>query len=73
MANDLLADLKDLHQQATKERSHFYVGKCCERAIDEITRLRAALDLSRSALLTFERHCEDTRAALTNLSRCIDT
>ena len=38
-------DIKDrllgLHEQATKERSHFYVGKCCQDAIDELDRLKA--------------------------------
>lgn len=36
-----------------------------ERAFDEITRLRAALDVARTALLTVERRCEEGRAELT--------
>lgn len=38
--NDILDDLEDLLQQATTERSHFYVAKCCKAAIEEIKRLR---------------------------------
>lgn len=38
--NDILDDLEDLLKQATTERSHFYVAKCCREAIDEIKRLR---------------------------------
>lgn len=38
--SDILADLADLHQQATTERSHDYVGLCCKRAIKEIRELR---------------------------------
>jgi predicted DNA-binding protein len=37
---DILDDLRDLHKQATTERSHYYVAKCCERAIAEIEDLR---------------------------------
>lgn len=37
---DILDDLKDLHKQATTERSHYYVASCCERAIAEIESLR---------------------------------
>lgn len=37
---DILADLVDLHKQATTEKSHYYVAACCKRAILEITRLR---------------------------------
>lgn len=40
---DILDDLRDLHKQATTERSHYYVAKCCERSIAEIERLRVAL------------------------------
>lgn len=40
---DILDKLKDLHKQATTERSHFYVAKCCEEAIGEIAALRAGL------------------------------
>lgn len=40
---DILERLIDLHKQATVERSHFYVAKCCQDAIQEIARLRLAL------------------------------
>lgn len=40
---DILEALRDLHKQATTERSHYYVAKCCEDAIKEITLARAAL------------------------------
>jgi hypothetical protein len=38
---DILDDLRDLHKQATTERSHYYTARCVLRAIDEIERLRA--------------------------------
>lgn len=38
---DILDDLRDLHKQATTERSHYYVAKCALRAIEEIESLRA--------------------------------
>lgn len=37
---DILDSLKDLLKQATTERSHYYVAKCCRDAICEIKRLR---------------------------------
>lgn len=37
---DILDRLRDLLKQATTERSHFYVAKCCRDAIAEIERLR---------------------------------
>lgn len=40
---DILEDLRNLHKQATTERSHYYVGKCCLRAIAEIEELRRAV------------------------------
>lgn len=40
---DILEKLRDLHKQATTERSHFYVASCCGEAIGEIARLRAEL------------------------------
>ena len=45
MSGDILERLIDLHKQATTERSHYYVGKCCKDAISEIRRLRAGLSL----------------------------
>lgn len=38
--NRLLADLDDLHKQATKEHSHYYVAGVVKRCIAEIRRLR---------------------------------
>lgn len=40
---DILDDLIDLKKQATTERSHYYVASCCDRAIEEIERLRRAV------------------------------
>lgn len=37
---DILDKLKELHTQATTERSHYYVGSCAREAIAEIERLR---------------------------------
>lgn len=37
---DILDQLEDLLKQATTERSHYYVAKCCRDAIAEIKRLR---------------------------------
>ena len=37
---DILDELEDLLKQATTERSHYYVAKCCRKAIAEIKRLR---------------------------------
>jgi hypothetical protein len=41
---DILDKLRDLHRQATTERSHYYVASCCNEAIGEIERLRAVVD-----------------------------
>ena len=41
--NDILDKLRDLHKQATTERSHYYVASCCGEAIGEIVRLRQDL------------------------------
>lgn len=40
---DLLAELVDLHKQATTERSHYYTGKVVASALTEIAVLRSAL------------------------------
>ena len=42
---DILEALRDLHKQATEERSHYYTGKVVLAAIQEIERLRAGRDL----------------------------
>lgn len=43
--SDILADLEDLHKQATTERSHYYVASCCRRAMEEIANLRATVSV----------------------------
>jgi len=43
MSDDILDKLRDLHKQATTERSHYYVASCCREAIGEIEALRAGL------------------------------
>lgn len=40
---DILDDLRDLHKQATTERSHYYAAGCTMRAITEIEKLRATV------------------------------
>lgn len=40
MENDILERLRDLLEQATKERSHYYVASTALFAIAEIERLR---------------------------------
>ena len=40
---DVVEQLRDLHQQATHERSHFYVGSVVRSAIHEILTLRERL------------------------------
>lgn len=40
---DILAELADLHKQATTERSHYYTGKVVAIAMTEIAILRLAL------------------------------
>ncbi len=40
MSKDILEKLKDLHEQATNERSHHYVASCCREAIAEIVARR---------------------------------
>jgi len=41
--SDLVERLRDLHKQATVERSHYYVGKCALDAADHIEALEKAL------------------------------
>jgi hypothetical protein len=43
--DDILMRLRDLHRQATEDRSHYYVGRCVSDAINEIT-LRKKLGMS---------------------------
>jgi hypothetical protein len=46
LAEDILVRLRDLHKQATVERSHYYTGRCISDAINEITEPRKKLGLS---------------------------
>ena len=57
---DILDRLRDLHKQATTERSHYYVASCCEQAIQEIERLRV-VDRTNKGLI---REQMKTQAAL---------
>ena len=41
--NDIVERLRDLHKQATVERSHYYVGNCALDAADRIEALEEAL------------------------------
>jgi hypothetical protein len=45
LGDDILDRLRDLHKQATVERSHYYVGRCVSDAINEITALRKRLGI----------------------------
>lgn len=47
---DVLDDLVDLHNQATTERSHYYVASRCRLAIDEIRRLRKVEGAARASV-----------------------
>lgn len=49
---DILDDLKYLHKQATKERSHYYTGKVVLRAIAEIEAMRGKWGSGRVARIT---------------------
>ena len=50
LGDDILDRLRDLHKQATVERTHYYVGRCVSDAINEITRLRKPLGIELTAL-----------------------
>jgi hypothetical protein len=50
---DILADLRDLHKQATIDRSHFYTGAIILRAIAEIEAKRITIDIGQ-ALTTLQ-------------------
>jgi hypothetical protein len=45
LGDDIFDRLRDLHKQATVERTHYYVGRCVSDAINEITALRTKLGL----------------------------
>ncbi len=46
----VLEKLRDLHEQATNERSHFYAGSVIREAIAEIVRLNTGIDAAANAL-----------------------
>lgn len=48
---DIVEKLRDLHTQATTERSHYYVGSVCTEAIAEIESLRRIMKLSAGVSL----------------------
>jgi len=50
MSDDLVKRLRDLHEQATVEKSHFYAGKCVKDAIERIEELEAKLAEAVNAL-----------------------
>lgn len=60
----ILEKLRDLHLQATKERSHFYVGSVCDEAAIEIAALRTQLHIAVSALKKIEAKGNETLTAL---------
>lgn len=62
--DDILDALRDLHKQATTERSHFYAAKCCNDAIEEITELRARIMSALDCL-----HHDDAATARRILSK----
>ena len=45
IGDDILVRLRDLHKQATEDRSHYYVGRCVSDAFNEITELRKRLGI----------------------------
>ncbi len=51
--SEIADQLLDLHKQATTERSHFYVAKTCERAILEIKRLEAKIEIDKITINNF--------------------
>lgn len=52
---DILDKLRDLHKQATTERSHHYVAATCLEAIQEIESLRKSLIEDVARILTTAR------------------
>jgi hypothetical protein len=51
---DIVARLTDLIEQATKERSHYYVKSVCVEAMQEIVALRGALTTASHALKAYQ-------------------
>lgn len=67
---DILDALKDLHKQATEERSHYYTGKVILEAIHEIEQLRSAPGAAKLAEQAgYTRGVNDTREFLLKLAK----
>jgi hypothetical protein len=49
---DILDELRELHKQATTERSHYYAGKVVQRAIAEIEAMRGKWGSGKIARIT---------------------
>ena len=60
----ILEKLADLHEQATKERSHYYVGSVCVEAAATIVALSKALEAADRALGDMQVFCADISADL---------
>jgi hypothetical protein len=56
---DILDALDDLHIQATREKSHHYVGSVCQMAAAEIINLRADNAKMRFDLRNLKRQLEE--------------
>lgn len=53
---DLLDRIKDLHKQARKEKSHYYVASILEECFTEISCLRFKMDLIKDAVNNLTVH-----------------
>lgn len=60
---NILEKLRDLHKQATTERSHFYVASCCKEAIEAIEDMR---DAAMGVLLSTEPAKFDNHSMVPN-------
>lgn len=59
---DIVTKLRELHKQATEERSHHYTGKVVLEAIEEIGRLQSALSHTLDSV-TDDPSCPECKAA----------
>ena len=48
--SDLLERIEDLHKQATKEKSHYYVGSILKECYTEISCLRFKLEMIKKTI-----------------------
>jgi len=55
--SDLLVRMRDLHKQATTEKSHFYTAKVVSAAMVEISRLRIAHRALEEITTACEQDC----------------